>query len=144
GWQVEQVSLSPANLLRNWRVISEKGQARLIVDLQEALAPTVENMPPSAQLTLRLQPNKPLPLAAGDPPLPFPQVLPLKVHVREAVLAISTDPLYEAEVNTSAAPAPKEDKGPWGRQLPEHCFSTRAQAVAGTLRLHPRRTHVRA
>jgi hypothetical protein len=140
NWQVDQVKLEPAGLLRTYHVVKEKGQSRLMVDLQEALGPRSN----PAQLTLQLQPEKPEPGSPAVRMLTLPQVVPLKSYLREGILAITVDPVYEAEVQTSMTAAAAEDKGPWGRELPTYCYRTQGQAIEAAVTIRSRSPRVQA
>jgi hypothetical protein len=145
GWQVDQVKLTPNGLLRQWNVVQEKGETRLIVDLYGAMGPGTSGTPGinSAQLIVRLLPEAPAAGHAAARGL-LPQMIPLVGHLREASLAINLDQSWEAEIDTEATASTPGEKGPWGRRVPELYFIARGQPVDGTLTLRPRRSRVQA
>jgi hypothetical protein len=146
GWQVDQVRTTPGDLMRHWNVVPDKGQHRLVVDLREGLEPT-SNVPPGApqvQLSVRLRPENPSAPPAVHRALPLPQLVPLGAYLRDEVLGISIDPIYEAEIKTTGGAPSAEEKGPWGRQSLDHVYAARGQPVAGSLVLKPRQTRLRA
>lgn len=146
GWQVDQVRTTPGELMRHWNVVSEKGQRRLVVDLQKGLEPSGNPQPgtPQAQLTVRLRPENPNAQPAVHRALAFPHLLPLGAYLREEVLGISIDPVFDAEVHTTAGTLSTDEKGPWGRQSPDHVYAARGQVVEGNLVLKPRQSRLRA
>jgi hypothetical protein len=151
GWAVVGVSLMP-DLLRNWTAVPDSAGTRLVVDLQGTLGPALaaqrgespSRSPVRGRLTLRLrsdQPGDPAPAGAG---LPFPQLRVLDAPVQEGTLAIAVDPAYQTNVATSLTAAAPEEKGPWGRLVPDYSFAFRGQPVTGSLRLHARDTRLRS
>jgi hypothetical protein len=159
GWEVDQLQLSPPDLLRDWGVRPEGGRPVLRVDLQRPVSSLVPG-PSSAvpgegprtkdqgpRLTVWLRPAPGHGPAKGQDELsfPFPDVMPLGARLREGSLAIDYDETaYEARPDTRAPATAPEEEGPWGKQVPAYFYPYRGQAVRGTLVLRPRRPHVRA
>ena len=69
---------------------------------------------------------------------------PRGADTREGGLAISFGPLLEGRVNVSASAGPAEEKGPWGRQIPDSYHAYRGMPVVGSVVLRPHRTQFRA
>jgi hypothetical protein len=144
-WSVDEVKLNPPQLLRNWRVVHEKGPPRLVVDLRGSLGPTEDVIPAAgAQLTVRLRSSEPATTANGNRELSLPVVVPLNTRVHNTALAVSLDPGYEAEVKASVECSVPPDKGPWGRQPPDFFFSTSGPELSGRLWPHLKRSRFRA
>jgi len=140
GWQVDEVSVQPKELLRTWSPVTTGDRATLVVELQRALTPRQE-----AQLTVRLHSTLGRAVPAGGKSYEFPELAPLDPCVREGTFAISVDPLLEATVLRASVPGtPPDGAGPWGPTIPLFSFNSRNQPVAGTLRLGARPPSVQA
>lgn len=141
GHEVERVEMAPPDLLRHWTVVAEKAGSSLIVDLQKALGPAAAA---PARLSVWLRSSQPGMVGAPGITLPIPDPVPQASCLREGLLGISVDPLFQANVQASVLPTSVAERGPWGRQVPDYAFSFWGQAVSGTVNLKPRRPQVRA
>jgi len=140
GWQVDDLSVQPRELLRNWAPVTTAGKLALVVDLQRPLVPREE-----ARLTVRLHSNQGRGVLAGGKSYDFPELAPVGPCVREGTLAISVDPLFETTLVRASVPASAPDTaGPWGSAVPTLGFNARNQPVSGTLRLRPRPPSIQA
>ncbi|MCS6849756.1 MAG: hypothetical protein NZ700_01135 [Gemmataceae bacterium] len=151
GWDVERVETSPADLLRGWALARENGRPLLVTDLHRPLGAGS-----AAQWLVGLKPASPQRLGRSTPQ-PFPDLLPLAAQLREGGLAISVDPLCQADVTTVAPPGPLDSsltrwrgsgvsRGslPWIDHDADWFFPFRGTAVTGTLRLRSRPVSLRA
>ncbi len=153
-WSVEKVEMTPAALLRDWRVRNQGGKATLFVDLASPLGPR-----PSGEsergtaagrgatrlpaLTVQLRPNWSGALTAKK--LPFPDAEPLGARFHEGALALDCDEqLFHLDVRTTAERSEPESEGPWGTRLPEYYYRYSGQAVHGDLLVRARPPRLRA
>ncbi|MBL8797835.1 MAG: hypothetical protein JNM56_28315 [Planctomycetia bacterium] len=155
GWEVEHVELQPADLLRHWTPLQDKGKTILQVELQRALDPAA-----SARMTVKLRPMQPLKLPAGGLNVPIPDLAPVGARLREGALAVSVASLYQAVPTASVAavpleiaeergadpktPRPPAPRPPWGQQTVDYYFPYQGQPVAGTVQLRSRPLQLRA
>ncbi|HYT90006.1 MAG TPA: hypothetical protein VEL76_14970, partial [Gemmataceae bacterium] len=130
-WEVEEVRLEPKGLLGPWSPTLSKGM--LVVELQQALTAGER-----ATLTVKLRSPRERVVPGSDSllPLPFPDLEPLNVRLREGMLAIDVDPRYQASVlKASHELTPPEKGGPWGDVLPNYAYLFKGKSVTGQLRL---------
>jgi hypothetical protein len=156
NWDVEQVEMTPADLLQGWSIVNDKGKPTLMVDLQRPLDPAS-----GARMTLIARPSKLPVIPNAGQAVPIPDFAPAGARVREGALAISVASLYQATPKASV-PAQSAENGdereadsalpprtpglgrpPWGKQVPDYYFPFQGQAIEGTLQLRPRLAQLR-
>jgi hypothetical protein len=131
GWQVNDVTMEPRELLRNWVLVSSGDRSSVVVDLHRALTPRQQG-----RLTIRLHSSQGRSLPSSATAFEFPELAPPQPCVRENTLAIKIDPVFEATVLRASVPASTADAaGPWGLVQPTFSFNARNQPVSGLLRV---------
>ncbi len=76
--------------------------------------------------------------------LAIPSLEPLDAVLRQGVLAVSVDPLFQVALQQLSVPlGPPEKAGPWAASVPQYFFPYRDKAVTGRVRLFPQKARVR-
>ena len=150
NWEVEDVAVSPAGLLKNTRVDRDRGRPELLAELREPLRAVARPSPKvdgvalphrrTATLTVHLRPRQP------RRTLSFPDTDPLAPH-REGALAIDLDEqTFHGDPRSPVAlgePEAKEE-GPWGARAPLFYYPSTGRPISGILDLKPRAGQLRA
>ncbi len=99
-------------------------------------------------LTVQLKPSQAVALGKE---LPFPDAYPIGARFREGALAIAFDERTDQlTLKTTAAEAPPDEDGPWGKDLPAYFYPYRGPSaeapapVSGSLIVRSRSPLVRA
>jgi hypothetical protein len=129
-FHVDAVDVEPKGLLRSWTPAGPL----LIVELKHGITPRTE-----ARLRVRLSAAMKFKGAAFT--LDVPDIEPLGAAVRDGNLAISLDPVYQAQLlQSSVAPLAPGLEPPAANNVdPAYAFRYRDQVLAGKLRLFAQR-----
>jgi hypothetical protein len=139
GWEVEKSELVPTDLARTQTIVPGNSGTVLSIDLQR---PLVGGVVPPARLNVVLRPVQPE--LVSELAVPFPDLVPIGAGFRESSLAISVDPLLQAQVVNARTEPAENEKGPWGKQAPDFFFSYRGPAILGLLELKARHLQFQA
>lgn len=144
GWSVSRVDTDPTDLLRSWTVFAEEGRPTLHVDLLRPLTATGGKSSTPLRLRVELTPQTPWVIPNNGATVAVPDLAPRGAATREGALAISFLSLLEGKINVSAPASPPQEKGPWGRQMPDSYHAYRGMPVVGSVLVRPHRTQFRA
>ncbi|MCC6418931.1 MAG: hypothetical protein IT429_11910 [Gemmataceae bacterium] len=134
-WTVEEIRVQPEALQGTWGTVPVKGAQLVVADLAKPLPARSK-----ATLTVRLRSARTRTTPPTGLALGFPDVEPVGASLREGVLGLDVDPMYQATVlQTSHPNAAAEDEAAWGGAPPAYAYTYRGKPVAGRLRIVPRR-----
>jgi hypothetical protein len=153
-WNVEKVELSPAALLRDWRVRGPANKRMLLVDLAKAIELRTNGEGASETAPRSPAPRPPLLTVHLKPVgtasilgkwLPFPDATPQGARFREGVLALDGDEqLFHLDVSTTAERSEADGEGPWQKHLPEYYYRYKDQLPQGRVRVRARPPRLQA
>lgn len=144
GWDVDNVEMTPANLLRSWSVAQEAERSLLLVDLHHSLGAAAGSVAPAPRLRLQLHPRRPELITRSGHSFPFPQLRPTGARFLEGAYAISLDAALKGTPDTMAIAQPAPERGPWEARTPDYCYSHRGIPAAGKLHVQLRAQQLQA
>ncbi len=145
GWVVDNVELTPTNLLRTWGVDEANGRSRLYVELQHPLGTPAQGQATSSpRVRMHLQPQRQEVVTRNGLTSSFPELSPVGASVREGVLAISLDPQLRGTPVTASSAQAAPERGPWESQAPDFTYAYRGLPLKGSLRVELRQQQVLA